>query len=468
MSEEPARRSTEVRSARASRRPPRFTATLFALGIVFALAYVFFLRTPPILPVPQIQAVRGTYVQQTRLSDGSLRTSQGEFAEVAGGNAGGTLVPGGAGAPSATPSAGSPTAAPTAGSTSLPGAPLRTQSAYDARLRRERTAGADPRGSSLTVTVGAWPPVWRLATPGPLDYQGLAAIVRAAVEDGDRTVGIKPLKDGDRKVWRAAFTVDGVPVELVVDQLTGLVLWYADGLTTFSAQVDWGASPAPGTVFTVTPAPGSTVTTTTDAAYTYAASPRAAGRAAGFASLVSDLAPDGYGQQAVATAAAGGGPAAWIAGDGGSPEAEGHAGQRQVALLYTRGLSWFSVREVGPAATRASAAAVRDALRAAATTKLSFQDTTLQYGEFAGETASTWYGVTGPTLFVNDARYAVLVTGALTRQELVSYAEGLRPVSAQTPSGGPAATGASASPRATSAPAVNVSPAPSPAPSAGP
>jgi hypothetical protein len=37
----------------------------------------------------------------------------------------------------------------------------------------------------------------------------------------------------------------------------------------------------------------------------------------------------------------------------------------------------------------------------------------------------------GPSLFASDARRAVFVTGALTRQELVAFAEGLKPIPAQ-------------------------------------
>ena len=64
------------------------------------------------------------------------------------------------------------------------------------------------------------------------------------LEDGDDAIWIKPLKDGDRTVWRAAMRLNGGPIELVVDQVTGLVTWYSDGGSTFTAEVDW-ASPRP-------------------------------------------------------------------------------------------------------------------------------------------------------------------------------------------------------------------------------
>ena len=55
---EPERKSRELRTARASRRPPRYTATVMALGIIFAVAYVFVLRTPPPVPTPEIQGMK--------------------------------------------------------------------------------------------------------------------------------------------------------------------------------------------------------------------------------------------------------------------------------------------------------------------------------------------------------------------------------------------------------------------------
>ena len=104
------------------------------------------------------------------------------------------------------------------------------------------------------------------------------------------------------------------------------------------------------------------------------------------------------------------------------------AGQRQVAQLYTRGLSWFTVQQLGPAAAGKSVASLRDTLASLAADKLSFETTTLQYGALTGATAYTWYDAAGPTLFVSDARHIVYITGALTRQELIAFAEGLKPV----------------------------------------
>ena len=169
----------------------------------------------------------------------------------------------------------------------------------------------------------------------------------------------------------------------------------------------------------------------------YTASPDFAGRAAGYTPLESTLAPDGYAVKAVASAFWLADPTWWTV----------HhatvflprtllAGQRQVVSLYTRGLSWFTVQQLGPEAAREAQGIIRNAVHKDRSAKLSFQATQLQYGAMTNAMAYTWYERSGPTLFVSDAQHIVYVTGALTRQELISYAEGLEPLG----------SGASASP----------------------
>ncbi len=299
VNEPPRRASQRIRAARAYRRPSGLSATILAFSIIFVLAYVFLLRTPPPVPTPQLQALRGTYTWKAQQTSGSGQdiaapSGSGTFSAVAGGDAGGSFR----------------------GPASAGGMTAVVVAAYDAGTRTESASasGAAGPGKHFIAVEGVWPPAWRLATRSPLDYQGLAAVVRAAVEDGDRNIGIKPLKEGERKVWRAAMTLDGEPVELVVDQLSGIVTWYADPRATFTAEVAWDSPPPEGQSFTVAPPNGATVARRTDRTYTYEVSPAAAGTAAGFAPLSSDLAPDGYTLAAVATAAAPELPDAWLGG----------------------------------------------------------------------------------------------------------------------------------------------------------
>jgi len=409
----PDRTSRRIRAARLARRPPRLGATVFAFAAVFTLAWVFFIRAPAPAPAPTVTAVTGTYDWHGKAPGASgVPVENGTFVAVASGDAGGQA-----------------TWRNTAARAGTHGS---VRSAYDATRRTETTTRSRTTHlgtmSTQTRLVGAWPPAWRAGTRSPLDYQGLAAVVRTAVEDRDASVGIKPLKDGDREVWRAALTLDGASIELVVDQRSGLVTWYSDARSTFTAAIDWAAAPA-DEVFEAPPA-GPDQTTLREDDHTYEPSPAAAGSTAGFDPLMSDLAPDGYALTAVATAPAALRPVSWTGGDVRSlpMDLPGTA----ILQLCTRGLSQFTVEQVGPATLDALATAP-DWQGEAGAGRLSYQEVTLQYGALAGTTASTWYQASGPSLLVVTNRRAVFVTGALTRQELISFAEGLKPLATRQP-----------------------------------
>jgi hypothetical protein len=406
----PQRASQRARSARFSRRPPSFAVTLVALAIIFALAWMFFLRSGPSASAPVVAGVQGAYTW-TELAPGAsgVPSETGSFSAVASGNAGGRMS-----WENTAPRAG------TGGS---------ADSAYDAATRSEttfarRTSRLGDRAEH-TVTVGSWPPVWSVATRSPLDFQGLAAVVRTAVEDGDESVGTKPAKDGDRAVWRASMRLSGEQVDVVVDQQTGIVTWYSAGDETFTAKVDWD-SPPPADETYVVDVPAGTKTTTEGAPYDYVGSPAAVRGETGYSPLVSGLAPDGYRLGAVATSEDGYRPAYWL----GMAEAPPvMTTQPVVVMLYTRGLSAFTVEQIGPPAAEYVEGLYDHVLRTSGE-RLSFQETTLQFGALKGRTALTWYQESGPSLFVAGARRAVFVTGALTRQEIIAFAEGLKPVPA--------------------------------------
>ena len=428
MATPPDRTSRRIRSARIGRKPAGRGAILMALGIVVALAYVFFLRTPPPVPVPNTTAAQGTYRWKSQNRNGAGQTTgtiaeNGAFAAVASGNAGGR-------ARVATLPLRFDSLPPRAND--IDGM---AESAYDAASRRESRRVPTTEGQRYDITVGTWPPVWQVATHSPLDYQGLAAVVRSVVEDNDHKVGIKPLKDGERKVWRAAMTFPGDDlVELVVDQQSGLVTWYSEdtpsALVTFTAAPAWADPPPANETYSLAKGSKSDLAhaqITKDTTYAPAPTPAAAARRAGYPLLEPTLIPDGFVVRAVATRKSRSRQVDWLGfkSGGRAPTASGELG---VALLYTRGLTWFAVDELGPRATHAFDGFVRDQIGTTAATKLSFESEVLQYGWFTGSTAYTWYEKSGPTLFVSDGRRTVYVTGALTRQELITLAEGLKPL----------------------------------------
>jgi hypothetical protein len=416
----PERTSRRIRAARVGHRPAGLGALVMAVAIVLALAYVFFLRTPPPVPTPMIESIRGTYTDQQQDRYG-IRSESGAFSAVASGDARGRMQ--------VTP----------AGSGQSEG--VVRPSVYDAGRRTELTlTSAWPTGRSYSRTVGAWPPVWHVATRSPLDYQGLAAIVRSAIEDHDHLVGVKPLKDGERKVWRAALDFGDWAVEVVVDQLTGIVPWCTwtngDRQRTFTAVVDWGSPPRSPAKYAIAPPEGAKVTTERDSEYRYLPTLAAAAAAVGYTPLESTLEPDGYALRAVAVGRPYQAPFAWLAGRTPFPPGlPSPARDNEVAQLYTRDLTWFSLQMVAARGTPRFAALSRKAVDIYAARGLSPQSEVLQFGAFAGATAHTWYAEDGPTLFVANHDYAVVVRGGLTRQELIALAEGLKPLG----SGGSAA-----------------------------
>ena len=368
------RTSRRLRAARGFRRPPKYSATITALAVIFVLAYVFLARAPGEQPAPRVRAISGSSVWTYEDGAGRRVTERGPFAEAAG-----------------------------------PGF-----------VRR----AAAPRAPSV-------------AARSPLDYAGLAAVVRSAVADHDRGVGIKPIERDGRALWRAAMQFRRSLVELVVDQASGIVTWCAtqgtgaDGLPREQFQVTritYSAAEPPAALYAAATPDASATTVTAPSAPApadrlvvpeggrdtrYFESLVAAAAAAGFSPVTSTLAPDGY-----RLAAAGVSDAHSLGGFQAAPARRA----RRLDLLYVRDLSAFSVSQV-PAA---DLAAGRLSTAAAEAGELAYQSTPVQYGTFAGGRAQTWFSRQGPTLLLAGNGYAVLVSGGLTRQELLDLSEGFQ------------------------------------------
>ncbi|HSL95703.1 MAG TPA: hypothetical protein VLA35_07295, partial [Thermoleophilia bacterium] len=114
-------------------------------------------------------------------------------------------------------------------------------------------------------------------------------------------------------------------------------------------------------------------------------------------------------------------PAVWVAPRAGSPRSDGLTlpGRTPNAalLLYAKGLSSYTIEIVaGGSWTTPMDPGWNDLFGQ--------QTVDLQYGQFAGRTAQTWYG-DGPTAVVWNDDYAVRVSGGLTRTEAISILEGL-------------------------------------------
>lgn len=403
---------------------------MFAAAIVFALAYVFVVRQPPPVPVPSARALHGTYEWTRTFTDPSggpavTRTDResGSFVAVASGDGSATC---------------------TASGPQSDAVQSRAEVTFDARSRTQTvTQAASP--ATTVREVGAWPPAWRLDAHTPLDYQGLAAVVRSAVEDRDRGIGIKPLEQGGRKVWRAALTLPGGwVVEAVVDQQSGIVTWYsstgpgpspesgtAGGSVheEFTAKIDWAASQATASASPPASVPSSRpVTTVRERRFVYQPDLAAAAATLGFTPLEPTLMPDGYQLRAVATRYRSGTPESWLFGGAEELSAEPQTRRpNEVDLLYTRGLTWATVT-IARLAGDGRASEGAKSLEGGLDGMLSHESGAVQYGALAGATAHTWLAAGGPMLFVSNGEWAVRASGSLTRQELLSLAEGLKPL----------------------------------------
>jgi hypothetical protein len=314
-----------------------------------------------------------------------------------------------------------------------PAQPTSVSSAYSAARRELSTSVTRATGVTYARDLGAWPPVWRLHTRSPLDYQGLAADVLSAAQDGDHSIGTKQIKADGRKVWRASLRFGQTEVEVVVDQLTGIVTWCSrlgqGSQGTFTATVDWNAVPASGQTSPLPVPSGARVTVARDRTYAYQPSLAVAGSAARFTPLRSTLQPDGFTLRSVATRrrddleAAALGDAA-----GAAHPTPSRTRPNEIDQLFTHDLTWFTnaqTRIAGDAALVSQAGALASqGLHG----RLSLRSEVLQYGAFTGSRVYTWYSPSGPALFVADKEFAVTVRGGITRDDLVSLAEGLQPL----------------------------------------
>ena len=404
------RTSREIRAGRINRRPPSFVVTLVALAIIFALAWTFFLRSGPAAPTPRVEGIQGTYTWEPPAPLASGRTARSAPSRAA------------------TPAARRRPRRPSSEPARRPRPTTRRRGRSRLRVshgpaghrrahRRRLAAGLARRHAAARWTTRAWRPSCarrsRTATTPSASSRSRTATApcgerrmtlerqadRARRRPGDRHRDLvqrrarprsprastggrrRPPARPTRSTRRRAATVETTAAGDV--HLRGV----AGGSRAHGRLRPAGLGPGAGRLRTQGRRHHSTTRT---------------GRWSG----------SRRSRQAVPVA-----------------PAPRNRGRR--AAVHARA-ELVHVEQVGPAATRAfepraGSAASR---RAGVATSCRYQETTLQYGALQGATASTWYQESGPTLFVRSARRAVFITGALTRQELIAFAEGLKPVPA--------------------------------------
>jgi len=402
--------SEQIRTARVRRTPAGFAVTLTALAILFVVFYAFVLKPAPSVTTPALASAAGRFVyteHQVRNGTTVSTTTIGSFVLAGDGSATVDAVVANDGL-----------SFERAGD---------HRWAYDAAGRQElhvlEPAEERPRA---TLVTDRWPPLWGVAGPTPVDFQGDAAIVRSAVEDGDETIGIKPVIYQGREAWRASWRSGSWLKDLVVDRDTGLVIWYSLNGTEGEGGVEYrveefrvDAPPAAGAFDTTTPA-GARLESFESVDPEIVGGLDEAAERLGVALPASTLDPDGYDLVAVGVTQVRSAPAVWVASRaGGRAEGPypGEAVPNAAVLLYAKGLSSYTIEIVAGGSWTTPIDPGWNDLFGRLTVEL-------QYGLFAGRTAQTWYG-DGPTAVVWNDDYAVRVSGGLTRTEAISILEGL-------------------------------------------
>ena len=263
---------------------------------------------------------------------------------------------------------------------------------------------------------------------------GLAWMVRAALADGDPGIVVKTATFEGRPAWSATFPqsgsfgfIDGATV--VVDQETGLVLQLkTTGDPDKDPSLNSGGPPpsvttlsqirvdprVDGDTFSVT-APQEIQLTVARGDY-YCTLDQAAARV-GYAPFLPSFVPEGFTLADVATDPREFGP------ESPSDAAPGGGAHHELFLSFRHGFDAFSIK-IAPL----TAAEKRDAQDRYAYLKQSpaYRSDVLRGGRFAEQTAQTWFDLNGANLLVLGDGYGALISGSLTRQELLDVAGSLQ------------------------------------------
>jgi hypothetical protein len=397
-----------VGPARAGRAPGGLGATLAALAVVFLLFYAFVLRPAPSATAPALDTAWGRF---------SLTVERFAGGSPAQGSVAGTFLVASDGSVRVE--------ATVANDGARLGRPGDNMWVYDAATDTAIHSWTDARGTvEALVTVESRRP-WRSGGHTPVDYQGLAAIVRSAVEDGDAAIGIKPVVHEGRSGWRASWKDDGLLTDVIVDRESGLVVWcsrFFEGAGGVRERHEYAAtgltldtSPPAGS-FSVRPPPGARLETVRDERR-YVDGVGGASETLGLALAESTLLPDGFRPMLWSILEERDPWPAWIEGWASGPAVGPTRAQKGVQIVYTRGLAAFEVEIVPAAGLTTLGDFDWSGL-------LSHKAVTLQYGSFRGRSAHTFFDDAPSAIAWNDD-FAVRVRGCITRLETVAVLEGL-------------------------------------------
>jgi hypothetical protein len=266
----------------------------------------------------------------------------------------------------------------------------------------------------------------RMSVVSPFEYTySAAAIVRAALAEGDPAIAVRETTYLGRPAWQGSFTRNGWRRTTTVDKATGFPLRYvlADTRQPLSGKSVWRV------VDIATDVPVSAETFKLDipaaapvesfSGYEHFVAPDRIAAQVGYEPFQPAWLPDGCALASASSQPNPWGPYGWVfpyshpwVDLSKLPDTETH-------LYYHRGYDWFTVMESLRIGTGNSVPAGLDRRP-----PFAYRKTVLQTGAFAGRTARTWMG-DGATLYVQKGGHAVEISGDLTRSELLAVASSL-------------------------------------------
>jgi hypothetical protein len=261
----------------------------------------------------------------------------------------------------------------------------------------------------------------------PFEYiYSAATIVKAALVENDPAIAVTETTCLGRPAWQAAYTKHGWQHTITVDQATEFPLRYVlvDIRAPRTSKSVWRVVdietdvPVTAADFTLEIPAGAPIDSTS--LYEHFTTTDQIAANVGYQPFLPAWLPDSCVLASASTLPDPWGPYGWIfpfshpwVDLSTLPDNEAH-------LYYHRGFDWFTVIE-SPRIGLANSVPTGLDRRP----PFAYRKTVLAVGAFSGKTARTWMG-DGTTLYVQNAAYAVEISGDLTRSEILAVAASLQ------------------------------------------
>jgi len=295
---------------------------------------------------------------------------------------------------------------------------------YDAERHEEMTV---LQRSTEKPNASSSAPVWG---ESPLGCQGYATAVKAALAEGDPSVPVRETRYAGKPCWVASLLYRGYTVRVVVDKASGLsvscteseVSPEAPGRRTEERFVELRLDAVlPAGSFEVAPPAGMTLQSYKGARH-YGSLVEADSRV-GYHPYVPSWVPKGYRPAEVATAPLHSGPLIWVYHRVGvQPRPSPGQPDGEVDARYRRGFDWFSIRVArGYGSENGNGENAVESVQREGYA----MERTLGGGAFEGYKAWTWFDARGADLLIVTDQFWVMISGCLSRDEIVGVAESL-------------------------------------------